>query len=243
MKFITSVLSNIGGRNKNDDYAGYIYRDNSYGAWIVADGLGGHVNGEVASKIAVETALNSFQLNKNLSKTNIESVLNHANLDIINAQINCKATNGMRTTIVSLFTDSKEVVWAHVGDSRLYFFKNGVIKFQTRDHSVSQMAVSSGEIYEDQIRFHEDRNKLIRVLGSSPELKVDVLKNSVQINPGDSFLLCTDGFWELIYETEMEIDFCKSNSPDEWIKFMRERLIKRASGEHDNFTAIAIFVQ
>lgn len=243
MKITTSLLSSIGGRDKNDDYADFTYKEDSYGIWVVADGLGGHMNGNVASKLAVESILKSYESNSTLAKDNIENIIKNANMDIINAQGKHILSNGMRTTVVGLFTDSEKVLWAHVGDSRLYYFKQGELSSQTKDHSVSQMAVSAGEISPDEIRFHEDRNKLLRVLGSEPELRVEVLKEPVELKTGDAFLLCTDGFWELVYETEMEIDLCKANSPEEWIRYMVERLYKRASEGNDNFSAAALFVE
>lgn len=243
MKFITSLICNIGGRNKNDDYAAYNYEDESYGIWTVADGLGGHKGGDIASKIAVNTIIKYFKAKPDLSKKNVEAMYNYANKAIIKAQKEYMIKYGMKTTLVTLLNNYEEVIWAHVGDSRLYFFSKGRLMFQTKDHSVSQMAVSAGEISEKEIRFHEDRNKLIRVLGNTTELKISMLKRPIKVNSGDAFLLCTDGFWELIYETEMEIDFCKSNSPGEWLNFMTERIIRRAFNEYDNFTAIAIFVE
>lgn len=243
MKFTTALSSNIGGRNNNDDFASYIYNDNSYGVWVVADGLGGYTKGDVASRIAVECSIKEFQSNIDLFPDNIESIFNKANMEVINAQEDKKLINKMRTTIVGLFTDLNKVLWAHVGDSRLYFFKNGVITFQTKDHSVSQMAALSGDISSDKIRFHEDRNKLLRVLGNDAKIKIEVLNQPIKINRGDAFLLCTDGFWELVYDVEMEIDLCKSNSPDIWLEYMIERLYKRVPEGRDNFSAIAVFVE
>lgn len=243
MKFTTALSSNIGGRENNDDFASYVYNDNSYGAWIIADGLGGYPKGHTASKVAVECSIEEFLLNNQLSPDNIENIFKKANIAVIDAQEDKKMINKMRTTIVGLFTDLNKVLWAHAGDSRLYFFKNGVLTFQTMDHSVSQMAVLSGDISPINIRFHEDRNKLLRVLGNDTEIKIDVLKQPIEVNKGDAFLLCTDGFWELVYEVEMEIDLCKSNSPDVWLQYMIERLYRRVSQGNDNFSAIAVFVE
>lgn len=243
MKFITAMLSNVGGRGNNEDYVDYFYNENSYGAWITADGLGGHLDGEVASRLAVETSLEEFSANSALEAGNIERVFIAANDAVMNAQENQRPKSGMRTTMVGLFTNLKEVLWAHVGDSRLYFFRKGMVTAQTKDHSVSQMAVSAGEIVYDEIRFHEDRNKLLRVLGNNHKLKVDILETPLQLNSKDAFLLCTDGFWEYVYELEMEIDLAKANSPEEWLNYMYGRLYKRAEGNFDNFSAIAVFVE
>lgn len=243
MRFTTSVLSNIGGRDKNEDFADYFYKDDCGGVWVLADGLGGHKDGEVASRLAVETALKEFQSKSLLTVENIESIFYAANNAVIGSKINEKSKNGMKTTMVALFTDLKDVLWAHVGDSRLYFFRKGEPLFQTKDHSVSQMAVTLGEIATDQIRFHEDRNRLLRVLGNTPEVKVEILSALVNVNAQDAFLLCSDGFWELVYELEMEIDLYKSNSPKEWLGYMSERICKRLNNGSDNFSVIAVFVE
>lgn len=108
MKFSTSILSNIGGRDKNDDYADYVYKENYYGAWIVADGLGGYADGDIASKIAIDTSLNNFVQNSSIEAVNINKIFSEANKAVLNAQANKDAANGMRTTIVGLFTDSKK---------------------------------------------------------------------------------------------------------------------------------------
>ncbi len=240
MNFLTSILTNQGGRDNNEDYAAYICRD-GYGAWIAADGLGGHQAGEVASKLAADTALSRFESNPTISKQEIEEVVNAANMAVVAGQAADFKHSGMRTTIVGLFSNGDKTIWAHVGDSRLYWFRDGRLIGQTRDHSVSQAAVASGEITADQIRFHDDRNKLLRVLGTGPELKIEITEPSAPIMQGDAFLLCTDGFWEYIYELEMEIDLAKSATPDEWLKYMSGRLYGRLGKDNDNFTALAVF--
>ena len=96
-----------------------------------------------------------------------------------------------------------------------------------------------GEITPEEIRFHVDRNKLLKVLGDTEELRIDQIREPVDIEPGDAFLLCTDGFWEYVYETEMEIDLIKSRSPKEWTEYMVKRLLLRPAAERDNFTVLA----
>ena len=126
--------------------------------------------------------------------------------------------------------------------SRLYHFVDGQQVFCTFDHSVSRMAVLAGEITMDDIRFHSDRNKLIKVIGKSkdtvPEYGECILK------PGKhAFLLCTDGFWEYVTEKEMEKTLKKASSPEKWILAMRKILAGRVDGTQDNNSAIAVFVE
>ena len=126
-----------------------------------------------------------------------------------------------------------------MGDTRCYYLKNGCIYEQSLDHSIPQVEVGLGEITPEEIRFHVDRNKLLKVLGDTEELRIDQIREPVDIEPGDAFLLCTDGFWEYVYETEMEIDLIKSRSPKEWTEYMVKRLLLRPAAERDNFTVLA----
>jgi serine/threonine protein phosphatase PrpC len=92
------------------------------------------------------------------------------------------------------------------------------------------------------VRFHDDRNKLLKVLGNDENLNIRKIDDAVSIESGDAFLLCSDGFWEYVYEVEMEADLIKSDSPKDWIEYMIKRLLLRVTGNNDNFTAIAGFI-
>ena len=128
----------------------------------------------------------------------------------------------------------------HVGDSRLYHFRDGKLQKQTTDHSVSQMAVFMGEITTHEIRFHEDRNKVLRALGSD-SCKAE-LSQQLRVEEGrDAFLLCTDGFWEYVYEDEMEKTLREADSPKDWIRAMEKILKTRVTAGNDNYTAAALF--
>lgn len=131
--------------------------------------------------------------------------------------------------------------WAYVGDSRLYHFTDGRLTFQTRDHSASQIAVLMGQITPEQIRFHEDRSRIFRALGQEGSLNVDA--QSGLLSPGNhAFLLCTDGFWEYVYESEMENTLARAASATDWLKKMRAVLAARIPGDNDNNTAAAIWL-
>ncbi len=227
-----------GGRPKNEDsYAIATYGDN-YCA-VVADGLGGHGEGKQASLTAVKYLSlcgKSGELPK--EKEILQSFL-EANEEIM---VNRTDEKHMKTTAVYLCIHKNQAVWAHIGDSRLYHFWNGKLCDYTLDHSVSQMAVMLGEIKREEIPGHCDRSRLLRVLGDE-ELKPEI-HASVMLKPGrHAFLLCSDGFWESVTEDEMLFDLCKSLSPDEWIKSLYLRIMKRQGEGHDNHTAVAIFAE
>jgi serine/threonine protein phosphatase PrpC len=149
----------------------------------------------------------------------------------------------MGATFVGLFTDYQNVLWCHVGDSRLYYFKNKKIVYQTLDHSLSQLAVLKGEITKEEIRFHEDRNGLLRALGTSVDLKMSGLEKIQAIEPGDAFLICSDGFWEYVLEEEMETDLKNAAMPEMWFDLMRHRLLNKITSGNDNYSAICIIVE
>ena len=146
----------------------------------------------------------------------------------------------MRTTLVALVGAPKGVLWAHLGDSRLYHFSGGDIIYQTRDHSVPQAMADAGNITVDEIRHHEDRNRLLRALGNEENLRPAVEKTVYPVDPGDAFLLCTDGFWEYVMETEMIADLVRSPDPETWLNLMAARIRERAKDGHDNYSAIAV---
>src|SRR5258708_36308206 len=124
------------------------------GCWAVADGLGGHRGGDLASRTAVEAALANYQTNPEPSKEALATHLGSASRAVVDFQ-NEPGLAAMRTTLVLLVTHGESAIWAHVGDSRLYHFRSGKTAKRTKDHSVPQRLADAGEIREDQIRLHE----------------------------------------------------------------------------------------
>lgn len=240
MNITTSSLSKVGGRNYNEDYCGYTCQDQSF-IWVVADGMGGHYGGEVASKEAVEVVLETFKQQAGMNQDLVFSLFYEANQRILNIQNENDLLKKMQTTMVLLAADSLNTVCAHIGDSRCYFFQNGRLISRTQDHSVVQVLVNQGEITEKEMRHHEDRNKVLKSLGKEEMPKPTIQSHNRPMQPGDTWLLCTDGFWEYVYEHEMEIDYFKSRTPEEWLKRMETRLMGRVDGHNDNYTAIAVF--
>jgi len=237
MAFATASISNVGGRTVNEDHCGFLEAPGA-GCWVVADGLGGHGGGATASALAVDAVLASFRANPRVAADALRSHLAAAHSAIIQRQ-NEPSLSQMRSTIVVLLADSERAVCGHLGDSRLYQFRNGAVEFQTVDHSVPGALAASGSIQADEIRFHEDRNRVLRSLGNADELNPTIVERPLR--QGDVFLLCTDGFWEYVTELEMEADSAKTSAPEEWLHDMASRLLHRAQPENDNWTAVAVF--
>ena len=143
--------------------------------------------------------------------------------------------------MVKMVSDFEHVLWAHVGDSRLYRLQDGKIDFQTKDHSLPQAMASEGEISPDQIRTHRERNVLLRTMGQSEIFRPQVCREKQLLTGGNAFLLCTDGFWQHVLEAEMEMDYTKTKTPGKWLRKMEKRLLGKEKRDFDNYTAMGIY--
>jgi PPM family protein phosphatase len=239
--FETATLSAPGGRMDNEDFLDYRMVKTS-GCWALADGLGGHRGGQIASRLAVDATISSFEENPSITGEVLNMHVERANRAVLDRQASAPELTHMRTTLVMLIASAEAAMWAHAGDSRLYWFRNGKIREQTLDDSVPQRLVDAGEISADQIRFHEDRSRLLNSLGAREEAVRSNRAMPGAPEPGDAFLLVSDGFWESVTEPEMENDFSATASSEEWIGRMERRVKERASADHDNYSAIAVRV-
>lgn len=232
----SAFYSDIGGRSCNEDSVIIKSARNDKVLAVVADGLGGHGGGQIASAIATETVAGGW--NGTSTPESLSELIQKAHRKILSGQTSGRK---MKSTVAVLSLTGRHMDWAYVGDSRLYHFTDGKLVFQTRDHSASQIAVLMGQIAPEQIRFHEDRSRIFRALGQEGSLNVDAQSGS--LSPGNhAFLLCSDGFWEYVYESEMEDTLAQSASVAEWLKKMRAILAARIPGDNDNNTAAAIWL-
>jgi serine/threonine protein phosphatase PrpC len=243
LKLTHATLSNPAGRKVNEDASSSYQCADGQGCWVVADGLGGHGGGDVASRIAVNTIVDAYRNTTNFSATYLGQLMELAQQAIVSRQQDDYRLSAMRSTVVVLLLDDAKALWAHVGDTRLYHFANGHIVFQTKDHSVPQAMVDAKDIGYDDIRHHEDRNRLTRSLGNDGKVRTTLLDQPVAIGEGDAFLMCTDGFWEFVTENVMEATLDESDTPEKWLVKMETILLGNAPSGHDNYTATAIFVE
>ena len=222
MRINYSEYSSIGGRKKNEDMVQIVNFPQST-VVLVADGLGGHGDGDIASRTAVHVISGAIG-DGAASRTLMEDAICQANESILQMQAR---GSGMKTTIAALWMNEDHAWASHVGDTRIYQFRDGRIVYQSADHSVPQLSVMLGEITVGEIRGHAERNRLTRALGSRANVKIDSVR--LEVRPGDAFLLCSDGFWELVWEEEMLDD-------------LRQRVEQRRKPDSDNHTAAAILV-
>lgn len=233
-------VSAVGGREKNDDCIGTAHMGPEQGFYILADGLGGHRGGEVASRTAADLCRNLYPYHYN-DPDLLSLCFTEAQKAIREKIGQDPSLENMRTTLVLLWQEGSRFSWGHIGDSRLYYFREGKFAFRTVDDSVPQMLLNLGEIKEDELASHPDRNRLLAVLGSDTEEVGFHLSEPVIIGSQDAFLLCTDGFWEHISEKEMEKALKKCTDVSDWLVRMEETVLKNSRPDNrDNYSALAV---
>lgn len=235
MKISASYYSEVGGRDKNEDSVAILESGDAV-LGIVADGLGGHSDGEIASKMAVR-AVNSGLVGNPVGVVPFRTAVEKANEEIWENG----GTAGMKSTVAAVWFDDHAALAANVGDTRIYQFRDGKVIFQSRDHSMAQMAVRAGDIRPEEVRTCKERHKLIRALGAQDEVCVDI--SHLDLQTGDAILICTDGFWEKIQETEMAYDLAGVKTAAGWLEKMRLRLNDRGAADGDNHSAVAILMK
>ena len=237
-----AIFTNQGGRQINEDSVG-AFSNGQNNCFVLCDGLGGHGMGDVASSLVVKVFENQFY--KTDDAVNFLGQTFSASQDILMAEQKVRnAKSKMKTTGVAVVTDDRNAYVGHIGDSRGYVFYKNKIKSRTLDHSIPQMLVISREIKESQIRNHPDRNLLLRVMGIEWEEPMYELMAPIPLKKCQAFLLCSDGFWELINEKEMCEQLKKANSVEEWLSNMVKIVQTNGEGINmDNYSAIAIWHQ
>ena len=197
MKFTIYQESRQGKRNNNEDRIAYCYSRDAL-LMIVADGMGGHYYGEIASQIAAQTLTDAFNRE---AKSKLEDPFLFLQRGMINAHhaildfaADHELKDSPRTTCVACVVQDSIAYWAHAGDSRLYLMRDGRLISQTRDHSRVRLLLEQGVITEAQMANHPERNKVYSCLGGhqAPEIE---FSRKTPLEAGDVVLLSTDGFW------------------------------------------------
>jgi PPM family protein phosphatase len=225
--------------NNQDAY----YTDPQGRFFVVADGMGGHAGGEEASRIAtqeirdyLEKYWQSFQLPKDL----LMQALSRANEAILEDQRTHPERADMGTTVVVVLCWNSELLWcAHVGDSRLYRFRESNLEQMTEDHTWVARAIKLGDITAEEARLHPFRHVLSRCLGREDLNQIDIQQLDVKV--GDRLLLCSDGLTEELVEQKIN-DCLKHNSS---LKQAASSLVEAAKkeGGHDNITVVIVSVE
>jgi serine/threonine protein phosphatase PrpC len=200
-----AMLSNPGKtRSTNEDRAAYIipsandprFRQGSLA--IVADGMGGHAAGEVASDIAVEVISKKFYETQGSPGDALEAGLQVANATIYETAAQHVDLSGMGTTCTALVIRDSMAYWAHVGDSRLYLLRDSKLQQLSEDQSLVMDLVRSGAMTAEEARLSPERNIILRALGTRPSIEIEVRRDGLPLQRGDRLLLCSDGLTDLV---------------------------------------------
>ncbi|MGI6224898.1 MAG: Stp1/IreP family PP2C-type Ser/Thr phosphatase [Peptococcales bacterium] len=228
-------LTNIGlVRKANEDN---FLTDKKRGLFVVADGMGGHERGDLASSIAIKT-LDSFLTLEviNTHKVNAlcQAIQKANGLIFQEAQTN-KSCAGMGTTITATLFIDDQLYIGHIGDSRAYLIRDARIDLLTKDHSLVGELVRKGELTESEAYRHPHRNVLTRALGTEPKVEVDI--SEYKIKTGDLLLLCTDGLYNLVNDSEI-LSIIKKNNLKESVNQLVKIALER--GGVDNITVVLV---
>ena len=230
--------TNPGGRSRNEDSADCAMGEER-ALFVLADGLGGHQDGDQASNLVVQTLLEQWRT-LGREERDWEAWLSEAIALANQRLLELQRAQGcaMKSTVAALVLSGDRAVWAHVGDSRIYRVSAGRICHATQDHSVTYKKYLAGEIGRMAINFDEDRSSLLRVVGD--EARCVPSTGSAPLGPEDGFLMCSDGFWECLYDEEILIDFLKAPSARNWAETMLVRALPRMEPGGDNLTLMTI---
>lgn len=241
MDITTATLSCQGARLSNQDQTGKNIGDRS-ACFVVCDGIAGRPGGDVAAELACNTILTHFNGENHLNAQAIREYVQKANRAILSEQRVTPDYQRMGTTLVGLFIDRdyKLAYWVHAGDSRLYLFRRGWLYHVTTDHSLVQQMKDAGHRADD-----INSNLLYRALGMTGEEPEATYSDVVQVEDGDVFLLCTDGFWHCVDEEQMKTSLQMVNTPQEWLTLMN-RIIQKNNDDarvtQDNYSAVAVWM-
>lgn len=197
MKFTIYQESRIGKRESNQDRVAYCYSRDAL-LMVVADGMGGHLHGEVAAQIAVQYITEAFQRDAKPALADpfmfLSRALTHAHHTILDYAADRELPEAPRTTCVVCVVQKSVAYWAHAGDSRLYVLRGGRVLAQTRDHSRVQMMLDQGLIDAEAAAVHPGRNRVFSCLGGNHPPQIDFSRKT-PLKIGDVVALCTDGVW------------------------------------------------
>jgi serine/threonine protein phosphatase PrpC len=243
MKFSVYQASRIGGRKYNQDRVGHAYTGEAL-LMVLADGMGGHLHGEVAAQLAVNTYMQAFVRDAQPSIADPEAFLAEtmqgAHDAIINYAREQKLGGNPGTTCVAALLQDGLITWAHAGDSRLYLFRHGQVAAVTHDHSIVQQWADCGIISQNETRTHAERNKITNCLGGVERMfYVDPAPTIPMQSSNDVLLLCSDGLWGPLPDEELAAEFDSDSLPQSMEAAIDMALLRAGEGA-DNTTAVVM---
>ncbi len=241
MQFSIYQESRRGGRESNQDRIAYCYTRDAL-LMLVADGMGGHLHGDMAAQIATRFITETFRRTARPRLSDPRSFLRQALTGAHHAIIRNAAEGGMpeapRTTCVACVVQDNAACWAHAGDSRLYHIRDGMILAQTRDHSLVQQLIDRGRIRAEAVAAHPERNQIFSCLGSQRAPRVD-LAGPAPLTAGDTLILCSDGLWSPL-SAKIISSSVLNNGIMQAVPKLLDEAERRAGRECDNLSVVAV---
>jgi serine/threonine protein phosphatase PrpC len=239
MRFSVYQISRKGGREKNEDRMGYCYTRDS-GLFALADGMGGHPEGEVASQLALQTMAALYQRDARPTLADPLRFLQDAVMAGHHQLLRYASEKGLmdtpRTTIVACIMQGNAAYWAHCGDSRLYFVRGDKLIARTRDHSYSELQQTLATVVPLNDRYN--RNVLFTCLGSPGKPVVDTA-GPLLLQEGDRIMLCSDGLWGTV-DDEVITRYLTSRAISDSVPDLVEEALRNGGPKCDNVTMIAM---
>ena len=207
--------------------------------FAVADGMGGHVAGDVASQTAIKVIVDSAASHPPQEPEDLEAYVKSANKSIWEKASADSRLRGMGTTCTLVFIEGSTAHFAHVGDSRAYLFRNGELSQVTEDHTLVQRMVKEGRLRQDEAAQHPQRNIITRTLGVDPEVDVDLL--TLELAVGDRVLINSDGLSSMIGDEAIKRTLAGADTADEAAEGLVDAALE--AGGEDNITVIVLDVE
>lgn len=227
-------------RNDNEDYVDVFTNQAGKHLAIIADGIGGHQGGDVASAMAVSHLGHEFEqttlATPEAAQKWIATEITAENQSIIDKSNQFADLNGMGTTLVAALYFTEEVVIANIGDSRAYLMRDGELRQLTEDHSLVNELVKRGEISRQAARHHPQKNVIIRSLGISDDARFDL--NTYPLVLGDQLLMCTDGLTNMVDDQQIQAVLTSERTPKEKCDQLID--MANAAGGLDNITVLLL---
>ncbi len=241
MRFTIFQDSRVGDRKENEDRVGYSYSRDVL-LMVIADGMGGHAQGEVAAELAVTEITRRFQQEaRNKLRRPFDflvSAIQSAHRAIVSHAVEKNLLECPRTTCVACIVQNGYAYWAHAGDSRLYVVRKAAVLAATQDHSKIQQMIDAGQITAQAAARHPDRNKIYSCLGGVVPPQIDIGRE-VRLETGDTIVLSTDGFWAHIPGSVLASMLARQTVTALFPGLLAEAQ-RRAQGESDNLSVVAM---
>lgn len=205
--------------------------------FAVADGMGGHEAGEVASELTIKTLEQLAPAHPDAQA--LERAVEAANLNVLQAPSQGIGREGMGTTLTAAMIEGERLLIAQVGDSRAYLLHQGELQQLTRDHSLMMDLIEAGQITPEEARVHPNRSVITRAIGSDPHMKPDIYE--LNISAGDRLLLCSDGLSTMLEDDEIQTIMRHTPSPQQCASDLVDAALQ--AGGYDNVTVVVVDIE